>query len=248
MSKLLEAGGISAGYGKKCIISDVSFDLDAGEILAVVGPNGVGKTTLLKTVAGFLPAMGGSLRLDGAKAEEMSREEHAKMISVVTTARPKVEWLLVRDIVAAGRYPYTGQLGILSDEDWHIVDEAMERMEIRDLACAYFDQLSDGQRQRVMLAKSIAQQPRILILDEPTSFLDIRYQLEFVAMAKSLAKEQGMGIFLTIHELGIARRLADRVLCLKNGIMDAYGPAGEILTDDYIEQLYGIPKGGLHGI
>lgn len=248
MSKLLEADNISAGYGKKCIIRDVSFSLEAGEILAVVGPNGVGKSTLLKTVAGFLPALEGTLRMDGRPVSQMSREDHAKRMSVVTTSRPKVDWLLVRDVVAAGRYPYTGQLGILSEEDWLVVDEAMERMEIQDLATAYFDQLSDGQRQRVMLAKSIAQQPQVLILDEPTSFLDIRYQLEFVTMAKNLAKEQGMGIFLTIHELGLARRLADQVLCLKKGVMDAYGPVGEILTDDYIEQLYGIPKGGLHGI
>jgi iron complex transport system ATP-binding protein len=155
---------------------------------------------------------------------------------------------MVRDVVAAGRYPYTGSLGILGDEDWNIVDEAMERMEIRELATSYFEELSDGQRQRVLLAKSIAQQPKVLVLDEPTSYLDIRYQLEFVEMALDLAKKQGMGIFLSIHELGIARRLADRVLCLKDGFLDAYGIANDILTDEYIEQLYGIPKGGLYGI
>jgi iron complex transport system ATP-binding protein len=180
--------------------------------------------------------------------EQMPREEHAKVLSVVTTTRPHSDWLMVRDVVAAGRYPYTGSLGILGDEDWNIVDEAMERMEIRELATSYFEELSDGQRQRVLLAKSIAQQPKVLVLDEPTSYLDIRYQLEFVEMALDLAKKQGMGIFLSIHELGIARRLADRVLCLKDGFLDAYGIANDILTDEYIEQLYGIPKGGLYGI
>ncbi len=248
MSKLLEVESLAAGYGKKKIIRDVSFTLEAGEILAVVGPNGVGKSTLLKTVAGFLSPMEGQIRINGMEAEKMLREEHAKVLSVVTTTRPHSDWLMVRDVVAAGRYPYTGSLGILGDEDWKIVDEAMERMEIRKLATSYFEELSDGQRQRVLLAKSIAQQPKVLVLDEPTSYLDIRYQLEFVEMALDLAKKQGMGIFLSIHELGIARRLADRVLCLKDGFLDAYGITNDILTDEYIEQLYGIPKGGLYGI
>lgn len=248
MSKLLEVENLAAGYGKKKIIRDVSFTLEAGEILAVVGPNGVGKSTLLRTVAGFLPAMEGQIRIAGQAVEQMPREEHSKVLSVVTTTRPHSDWLMVRDVVAAGRYPYTGSLGILGDEDWNIVDEAMERMEIRELATSYFEELSDGQRQRVLLAKSIAQQPKVLVLDEPTSYLDIRYQLEFVEMALDLAKKQGMGIFLSIHELGIARRLADRVLCLKDGFLDAYGITNDILTDEYIEQLYGIPKGGLYGI
>ncbi len=248
MSKLLEVENLAAGYGKKKIIRDVSFTLEAGEILAVVGPNGVGKSTLLRTVAGFLPAMEGQIRIVGQAVEQMPREEHAKVLSVVTTTRPHSDWLMVRDVVAAGRYPYTGSLGILGDEDWDIVDEAMERMEIRELATSYFEELSDGQRQRVLLAKSIAQQPKVLVLDEPTSYLDIRYQLEFVEMALDLAKKQGMGIFLSIHELGIARRLADRVLCLKDVFLDAYGITNDILTDEYIEQLYGIPKGGLYGI
>ena len=248
MSRLLEAKNLVAGYGKKTILRDVNFTLDAGEILAVVGPNGVGKSKLLRTVAGFLPAMGGEIRLEDTPAASIPREEHAKMLSVVTTTRPHSDWLMVRGVVAAGRYPYTGSLGILSDTDWTIVDEAMERMEIRDLATSYFEELSDGQRQRVLLAKSIAQQPKVLVLDEPTSYLDIRYQLEFVEMALDLAKNQGLGIFLSIHELGIARRLSDRVLCLKDGSQDAYGNTGEILRDDYIETLYGIPKGGLYGI
>ncbi len=248
MSKLLEADHLAAGYGKKQILSDVNFAVEPGEVLALIGPNGVGKSTLLRTVAGFLPVMAGTLRLEGNDAAAMPREEHAKLLSVVMTERPKAEWLLVRDIVAAGRYPYTGNLGILSDEDWQAVDGAMEQLEIRDLATSYFDQLSDGQKQRVLLAKSVATQPKLLVLDEPTSYLDIRYQLEFVSLAKGMAKEQGIGIFLSIHELGIAKRLADQVLCLKNGTQDAYGVTADVLQDDYIEALYGIPKGGLRGI
>ncbi|MCR5639798.1 MAG: ABC transporter ATP-binding protein [Lachnospiraceae bacterium] len=248
MRKLLEVADLAAGYGKKKIIEGVSFSVERGEILAVVGPNGVGKSTLLKTIAGFLPPLHGSITIDGRSTKAMKDEEHAKLVSVVTTERPKGEWLSVRDVVAAGRYPYTGPLGILSEEDWQQVDAAMELMEICNLATSYFGQLSDGQRQRVMLAKSIAQEPKLLILDEPTSFLDIRYQLEFIAMAKALAKEQGMGIFLSIHELPIAKRLSDRVLCLKDARQDAYGMTAEILQDDYVEALYGIPKGGLHGI
>ena len=248
MSKLLEVTALGAGYGKKRILSDINFSLEAGEILALVGPNGVGKTTLLRTVAGFIPPMQGKIRMEGRPVTEISRNEHACMVSVVTTARPRGDYMMVRDVVAAGRYPYTGQLGILSHEDWEEVNRAMELLEITELATAYFEELSDGQRQRVMLAMSIAQKPKLLVLDEPTSYLDIRYQLEFVSMAKELAKGQGIGIFLSIHELGIAKLMADRVLCLKHGMQDAYGPTEAVMQDDYIESLYGIQKGGLRGI
>ncbi len=246
-----KACGLRIGYGKKTVARGIDFTLQPGEILAVVGPNGSGKSTLLKTVAGFLPLIDGELFLDECPSEKMKRETRARFLSVVTTDRPDVEWMKVWDVAASGRYPYTGKLGILSDEDRQIVEDALIRLEADDLKDRYFRELSDGQKQRVMLAKSIAQKPELLILDEPTSFLDIRYQLEFMEIAAELAREDKMALLMSIHELPVARNLADRVLTLRNGKMDRIGEAG-ILTEEYIRELYSIPErlsmGGIDGI
>lgn len=227
------------GYGKKKVAEGIHFSLPQGRILAVVGPNGSGKSTLLRTIAGFLPPMGGRIMLNQTLASDMSRAERARFLAVVMTDRPDVDWMRTWDVAASGRYPYTGKLGVLSDLDREIVEDALRRMEVLNLRERYFNELSDGQKQRILLAKSIAQRPKLLILDEPTSFLDLRYTLEFVRAARQLAKEDGMALLLSIHELSIARQLADLVVTLKNGVQDACA-SPEILTEEYIRNLYGI--------
>ncbi len=248
---VVSAERLCIGYGKTQVAGGISFSLEEGSILAVVGPNGSGKSTLLKTVAGFLSPLGGELYLEGSPAERMRRETKAKFLSVVTTDRPDVEWMKVWDVASSGRYPYTGKLGILSQEDKQIVTDALVRLEAEHLKDRYFRELSDGQKQRVMLAKSIAQRPRLLILDEPTSYLDIRYQLEFMQIASDLARRDGMALLMSIHELSAARTLADYVLTLKDGRMDRLGESS-ILTRSYIRELYNIPEhltlGGIDGI
>ncbi len=238
---LAEGRNLRIGYGKKTVAEGIHFILHEGEILAIVGPNGSGKSTLLKSVAGFLPLLGGELLFRGVPAGQMRREDRARFLSVVTTDRPDVEWMTVWDVAASGRYPYTGKMGILSAEDKQIVIEALEWLQAADLKDRYFRELSDGQKQRVMLAKSIAQRPKLLILDEPTSYLDIRYQLEFMQIAANLAGEMGMALMMSIHELTIARHLSDRVMTLKDGRMDRIGES-DLLTTEYITQLYGIPQ------
>ncbi len=238
---LVEGRDLRIGYGKKTVADDIHFTLHQGEILALVGPNGSGKSTLLKSVAGFLPLSGGELMMNGAPASKMKRDERARFLSVVMTDRPDVEWMTVWDVVSSGRYPYTGKLGILSEEDKMIVSAALSRLQAENLKERYYRELSDGQKQRVMLAKSIAQRPRVLILDEPTSFLDIRYQLEFMETASALAREMGMGLMMSIHELTIAKNLADQVMTLKDGKMDRIGDSS-ILTQEYIRYLYDVPE------
>lgn len=235
----MAADDLQIGYGKRKVAEGIHFALKEGEILAVIGPNGSGKSTLLKTVAGFVGVQGGMLSLDGKPEEQMKPSRRATFLSVVTTLRPDVEWMKVRDVVSSGRYPYTGRLGILSMEDKQIVQDALVRLQAEDLRERYFSELSDGQKQRVLLAKSIAQRPKLLILDEPTSFLDIRYQLEFMQMACTLAHEEGMSLMMSLQELSIARNLADRVLTLKDGRQDRIG-GPDLLTDDYIRELYEI--------
>lgn len=236
---VVQAADLQTGYGKKKVSEGIQFSLRSGEILAVIGPNGSGKSTLLKTVAGFLPVLGGKLFLDGKPGERMKQAERAKYLSVVTTSRPDVEWMKVWDVAASGRYPYTGRLGILSEEDRQIVGDALSKLRLNDLSERYFSELSDGQKQRVLLAKSIAQRPKLLILDEPTSFLDIRYQLEFMQIAADLAHGEGMALMMSVQELSIARNLADRVLTLKEGHQDRIGEP-DMLTEAYIRDLYDI--------
>lgn len=248
MSKVLEVKNLRAGYGDKVILDGASFAVENGEILSIIGPNGAGKSTLIKTIAGFQPKLGGEVLVNGKDLSKLSPMDRAKQVSIVMTRQPNVEWQTVRDVVATGRYPYTGRFGKLSEHDWDKVDEAMELLEVTQIANSYFAELSDGQRQRVMIAKSIAQEPELLILDEPTSFLDIKYQLEFVSIAKKLAKEQNIAVFMSLHELNLVKVASDNVLCLKDGHVDSYGASSEIMNSEYIETLYGIERGGLRGI
>ena len=237
---VLLAQDLQIGYGKKKVAEGIHFSLHAGRILAVIGPNGSGKSTLLKTAAGFLPALGGKLLLEGRQLQSMSRMERARILSVVTTQRPDVEWMKVWDVAASGRYPYTGRLGVLSGEDRQIVSESLARLQVEDLKERCFRELSDGQKQRVLLAKSLAQRPKLLILDEPTSYLDLRYVLEFVKIAGELSRREHMALMLSLHELSVARKLADRVLTLKEGRQDQL-LQNSALTAESIRRLYGIP-------
>ena len=170
---------LCVGYDNKPLIKDVEIALLKGEILSLIGPNGAGKSTVLKSIAGQLQLLGGVVYLGKHSISEMKANELAKKMSVVFTEKVKVELKTCRDIVATGRYPYTGRFGILSKEDERIVDEVIELTQITDICGKDFDKISDGQKQRVMLARAVCQEPEIVILDEPTSYLDIKYKLDF---------------------------------------------------------------------
>ena len=146
------------------------------------------------------------------------------------------------ELVAMGRYPYTGRLGILSEEDRAVVRSSMEMTETAFLRDEDFTRISDGQRHRVLLARAICQQPKLLLLDEPTSFLDIRHKLEFLLLLRKLAETQNIAVVLSLHELDLAKKIPDRILCLKNGHVDREGPQGEIFRDDYIRRLFDVEE------
>ena len=184
--------------------------------------------------------------LQGSDISSMKPDQIARVLSVVTTERPDPEWMTVYEMTATGRYPYTGRMGILSPQDRQIVEEAMELLSVSALADTYFSSLSDGQKQRVMLARSIAQQPDLILMDEPTSFLDIRYRLEFAEMARMLAREKDIALLISIHEIDLAEQVADRILCLKNGRIQAAGRPEAVLTDSCLEELFDISPGTYH--
>ena len=235
---LLQTDHLSAGYGKTILVSDISLTVRPGEILALIGPNGAGKSTLLKTIARQLVPLAGTVFLVGKDLSQIKEKDMARTMAVLLTERVRPELTTCRDVVAAGRYPYTDRLGFLDREDEKQVEEAMSLVGITALADVDFSHLSDGQRQRVMLARAIAQQPSVLVLDEPTSYLDIRYKLELMGLLRTLSREKGIAVVMAIHELELAKYIADRLICVKKGRIDRQGSAEEIFTGTYLRELY----------
>lgn len=236
----LKTQQMSVGYNKKPLIRDITLSIRRGEILTLIGPNGAGKTTILKSLAGQLPLVGGSVYLDGRDLAEMSGAAVAKEMAVVLTEKRESELLTCRDIVSTGRYPYTGRFGILSREDERIVTEAMELVHVAELGDRDFAKISDGQRQRVILACALAQEPGLLLLDEPTSYLDIKHKLEFLAAIRELRSKKRITVILSLHELELAKRISDRVCGIREGKVDCIGTPEEVLNDAYICRLFDI--------
>lgn len=239
---LISADGLSVGYGKKVIVNGIEFEVKQGEILTLIGPNGAGKSTVLKTIAGYLSRLDGTVTIDGENTERISEKEMAKKLSVVLTERIRPELMTCREVVETGRYPYTGNFGILSEKDKEIVGKAIETVSMQYYADSDFSSISDGQRQRVMLARAICQEPEILILDEPTSYLDIHHKIQFLEILRSLAKEKQMAVILSMHELDFAEKISDYVLCIKDSKISLSGTPDKIFTAENIMGLYDIPE------
>ena len=178
----LQTDALSVGYNGKTLISKVALSVQRGRIVTLIGPNGSGKSTILKTIIGQLPSISGSVFLDGADMRSRSRGDVARRMAILMTARMDPELMTCRDVVSTGRYPYTGHLGVLRPEDKAIVEQSLRETDALDFADRPFQSISDGQRQRVLLARALCQQPELIVLDEPTSFLDIRYKLELLTL------------------------------------------------------------------
>lgn len=242
-SHYFKTEGMTVGYDGNPLITDIDIRVEKGEILTLIGPNGAGKSTILKTITKQLEIIAGTVYIDGEDVKAVSQKELAKKLSVVLTERVRPEMMTCEDVVGTGRYPYTGSLGILTDDDYQIVLEAMRMVHIADLADRDFTAISDGQRQRVMLARAICQQPEIMILDEPTSFLDVRYKLELLNILQTMSRVQGLTVVMSLHELDLAERVSDKILCVRGKTIDRYGTPDEIFTPGYIDDLYGLTVG-----
>ena len=197
---ILETKKLSAGYNGKALLEGVSVSAGPGQIVTLIGPNGAGKTTLLKTLAGLIPPVNGSVSICGQDLGQMEERKAASYISVVMTRPPDPELMSAFEVAAAGRYPYTGTFGMLSDRDREKTLAAMEMTGTAHLAGSAFSTLSDGQKQRVMLARAICQEPKVMILDEPASFLDIRHKLALLKILEELAGREGLARF---HEFAL---------------------------------------------
>lgn len=234
---------LTVGYDGLPLIRDIEMEVHKGEIVSLIGPNGAGKTTILRSIIQQLPPVCGVVWLDGRQLDQMTGKDRAQKLSVVLTERVNPEMMSCRDVVATGRYPYTGTFGILSRKDWEIVHSCMELVHISDLRDRAFNKISDGQKQRVMLARALCQQPDVIVLDEPTSFLDIRYKLEFLTVLQEMSRKQRLTVLMSLHELDLAGRISDKIACVRGDRIDRFGTPEEIFTKGYIPQLYQMTTG-----
>lgn len=242
-----ETQNLAVGYGAP-LLRDIALHAERGKILALIGPNGAGKSTLLKTLAGQLAAQGGAVLLDGQDLTAYTPNARARKLALMLPHTARTELTSCFEVAAAGRYPYTGRLGLLTAADRKKVHNALARVHAADLAERQFSQISDGQKQRVLLARALCQEPELLILDEPTSFLDIHHKLELLAILKQLVREQQLAVILTLHELDLAQKVSDKILCAAHGHIDRFGAPDEIFVPQYIEALYGVQRGSYNAL
>ena len=234
---------LSVGYDGRALIHDINIQVEKGKILTLIGPNGAGKSTILKSITRHLAKICGQVYIDRQEIYAWSARELAKRVAVVLTDRIHPELMTCGEVVAMGRYPYTNALGHLTARDREIVAQAMERVHALDLAEQDFTTLSDGQRQRIMLARALCQEPEVLILDEPTAYLDIRHRIELLDILREMAHERGITVIMSLHEIDLATKISDYLLCVKGDTIEAFGPPEDILAEGVIERLYDIQRG-----
>ena len=231
---------LTVGYDRIPLIKNINLGVRPGEILTLIGPNGSGKSTILKTITKQLKTIGGSVFLGKESMRELTDSEISRHLSMVMTERIHTELLSGRDVVATGRYPYTGRLGILSQQDWQKVDEAIALVHAGEVQQQDFRRISDGQRQRLMLARAICQDTQVLLLDEPTSYLDMGFKLDILTTIRMLARKKNLAVIMSLHELDLAQKISDTIACVKGDRIDRVGTPEEIFSGDYVQQLYGV--------
>ena len=244
MDKILTTVSLDVGYQKgNPVVHKVSFEVNRGGMIALIGGNGAGKSTILKTITGQLEKLSGEICICDVSDRDLTEEAMAKKVSMVTTERIRPELMRCYEVVATGRYPYTGRLGILTEADQRAVREAIDMVGASDISDEDFLKVSDGQRQRIMLARAICQDTDILILDEPTSYLDVQYKLDILSVIKKLVKEKKKAVVMSIHELEFVPAMADLVIGIYDHSVYRIGTPAEILTGENLEVMYKMEKG-----
>lgn len=243
MNAYFKTSSLSVGYNKNILIKDINIEIEKGKILTLIGPNGSGKSTILKSVARQIPAICGSVYIDKNDIFSLGLKTMAKTVSVMLTDRIRTEMMTCFDVVSMGRYPYTNIVGTLTQKDRETVIKALELVGMREKAYQDFNTLSDGQKQRILLARAICQQPEVMILDEPTAYLDIKHKMELLDILSMLAREEKVTIIMSLHEIDLATKISDYLMCVKGDKIEDFGTPQEILKQNTIEKLYDIEKG-----
>ncbi|MFQ5711232.1 MAG: heme ABC transporter ATP-binding protein [Candidatus Geothermarchaeales archaeon] len=236
----LEVDGIAFNYESSPILEDITFQVDQGEFLGIMGPNGSGKTTLLRCMCNVLKPRVGTVLIDKQDIQRLSRREIARKVGVVPQG-PSVDFAFTAlEIVLMGRNPHVGRLETEGKRDFEVVRWAMELTNTLHLAERVFDELSGGEKQRVIIARALAQEPKVLLLDEPTVHLDINYQLEILELVKRLNKQNGIIVVAVFHDLNLASRYCDKLILLSDGRIASMGLPDEVLTPENIQKIYNV--------
>jgi iron complex transport system ATP-binding protein len=236
----LQLLSLSAAYGSRPILRDVSLRVDGGQVVALAGPNGAGKSTLIRVISGVLPATAGQARLNGLDLLRLSPSQRARLVAVVPQMVHLPEPYTVGEIVLMGRTPHLGLWAGESRHDCEVAWAAMRAAGVDDLSGRRVGELSGGEQQRVVLARALAQEPQVLLLDEPTAHLDLKYQVDVLELVRSLAQQRGLAVLMTLHDLNQASLYADRVALLQHGQIVAQGPAREVFTSELLSRVYGV--------
>ncbi|QNE74276.1 ATP-binding cassette domain-containing protein [Streptomyces finlayi] len=236
----ISVDGVSFGYPGRTVLSDVHLSVAPGESVALVGLNGCGKSTLLRLVAGLLRPSAGRVLLAGEDVSRLSRRATARRVALLHQSSPAVPGMTVRQLVKQGRYASRGPLGMLREGDDDVCARALADVGVSDWSDRMVDSLSGGERQRVRLAMSLAQDTNVLLLDEPTTYLDLRHQLEVLQTVVRLREERSLTVVMVLHDLGHAARFADRIVALRDGRVAADGPPGRIVTPGLLAEVLGV--------
>jgi iron complex transport system ATP-binding protein len=237
---MITVNNVCAGYGGADVIRNISFKLEEGQSLCIAGPNGCGKSTLLKSIARIITCRG-TVALEGQDITSFSRKDLAKKIALLGQSTGVLFPYTVRETVALGRYAYaTGFLKNLSLEDEAVIDNTLKRLDLFDIQHRMIDELSGGQLQRVFLAKTLAQDPDIILLDEPTNHLDLKNQIELLEFLRFWIKEKNKTLVGVFHDLNLARRFGDAILLMKDGEVAAHGKPADVLSGETLKEVYSI--------
>lgn len=240
---IFKTNKLKVGYKDKIIVDNINIDINMGEVLCILGQNGCGKSTILKTITRHIESLDGNISIIDKDLFKLNNKELAKKISVVLTDRISPKMVTGKDIVATGRYPYTNHLGRLEYEDLRIINESIAMVNGEELKDKEFRFLSDGEKQRIMIARAICQESDIMILDEPTSFLDIRYKIELLSILNQLSLKKNITIIMSLHEIDLVTKIADKVILIKNHEIYKQGCPEEVIKDEYIHHAYDISSG-----
>ena len=238
---MIKIQNLSVQYGTRMVLKNINLDVKQGEILALLGPNGSGKSTLLRTISGSLPAAQGSVHIAGQSICSLKVTERARWISVVPQNAILPPAFTAWETVLLGRTPYINFLGQISASDEEITRKALEKVDALGLAERLMGELSGGEQQRVLLARALSQSAPILLLDEPTTYLDLQHQMSLLNLVKRLALEENLTIVIALHDLNLAARYADRVALLVHGQIRALGSVKQVLRADIIAEAYDWP-------
>lgn len=235
---VLSVEGLSFGYGQDPVLRDVTFTLDRPELVCVIGPNGVGKTTMVKCLNKLLKPTSGKVTLDGEDVASMSLMELARRMAFVPNRMESTFHTTVAEAVLMGRFPFSQWM--TSDEDLDIVDRSLDVLSLQALSDRDVSELSSGQVQKVLIARGLAQCPKVLILDEPTSNLDVRHQMEVMGFLRDYAAREGIVVLMVCHDLNLTSAYADRVIMVSDGTVFADGSSWEVMTESNIREVYGV--------